>query len=506
MRSEKTLRNVKVDLLITFSIVLLGFISRKVFIDYMGADFTGLMLLFVQLIGMINIAEMGVGTATASLLYKPLSDNDYSSVRKIVSSAAKIYKYISLSVFLIGVITGVIVYQSVQSVSEISGSQIFWLMYVTNTAASYLFAQYLILLTADQKYHSTRTIQGGVKIGCILTQLMVILFFRNFYIYILCETIALLIQYLLFSHKMKKEYSYLFDATFVPIDDEFKKVKDKIKNVFFHKIGGVLVFNTDYIIISKFLTLSAVTLYSSYMMIFQALVLIVNILGNSVTASVGDFLTKKCLKEKTRLWNSIIILFFYIATCITLITIITIVDFVRLWIGDVYIVSDITLYFMAFNLFVLISRISIDVLKNASGEFGDIYLPLIEGIINICISILLVNKIGLLGVVIGTAVSNLVIICLAKPMYLYRRVLKAKYKEYLKSMILPATLAFTSILIVISSKKMWGQPEDFIQWVANTLIASICIVITVTVVFLASEDFRNVINKIYTTIRKKSRI
>ncbi|MGK3223455.1 hypothetical protein ACCY75_22225, partial [Enterobacter kobei] len=116
--------------------------------------------------------------------------------------------------------------------------------------------------------------------------------------------------------KIKKEYSYLLDAKFLKIDDEFKKIKDKIKNVFFHKIGGVLVFNTDYIIISKFLTLSTVTLYSSYMMIFQALVLIVNILGNSVTASVGDFLTKKSIKDKKKLWNSIIILFFYIATCI----------------------------------------------------------------------------------------------------------------------------------------------------------------------------------------------
>lgn len=506
MRSEKTLRNVKVDLLITFSIVLLGFISRKIFIDYMGADFTGLMLLFVQLIGMINIAEMGVGTATASLLYKPLGDNDYSSVRKIVASAAKIYKYISLSVFVIGIITGVIIYLTVTSVSEISGSQIFWLMYVSNTAASYLFAQYLILLTADQKYHSTRTIQGGVKIGCILTQLIVISVFRNFYIYILCETIALLIQYLLFNNKIKKEYSYLFDAKFQPIDNEFKKVKDKIKNVFFHKIGGVLVFNTDYIIISKFLTLSTVTLYSSYMMIFQALVLIVNILGNSVTASVGDFLTKKNMKDKIKLWNSIIILFFYFATCITLITIITIVDFIRLWIGAVYIVSDITLYFMAFNLFVLISRISVDILKNASGEFGDIYLPVIEGVINICISILLVNQIGFLGVVIGTTVSNLVIICLAKPMYLYRRVLKGKYQEYLKSMIIPIALTLTSALIVISCKKMWGEPEDLFQWVLHAFIASFFIVLTVSVVFLASEDFRSVINKIFTTIKTKSRI
>lgn len=506
MRSKKTLRNIRVDLLITFSIVALGFISRKVFIDYMGADFTGLMLLFVQLIGMINIAEMGVGTATASLLYKPLSDNDFSSVRKIIASAAKIYKYISFIVFIIGIITGVIVYQSVTSVSEIKGAQIFWLMYVVNTAASYLFAQYLILLTADQKYHSTRAIQGGVKIGCIITQLIVIFVYKNFYIYILCESLSLMIQYLLFNNKIKKEYSYLFEISTLPIGEEFRKVKNRIKNVFFHKIGAVLVFNTDYIIISKFLTLSTVTLYSSYMMIYQALVMIVNILGNSVTASVGDYLTQKNINEKIKLWNSIIMLFFYISTCITLITTITVVDFVSLWIGDAYIVNNVTLYFMMFNLFILISRISLDILKNASGEFGDIYLPVIEGVINIIISVILVTKIGFLGVIIGTTISNVVIICLAKPMYLYKRVLKKNYTEYLKSMILPTTLTLTSILIVICCEKYWRKPENFIQWAFNTCITSFFVIISVTIIFLVAKDFRSVINKIYMTIRTKSRI
>lgn len=503
MRSKKTLKNIKIDLVITLAIVLLGFVSRKIFIEHMGADFTGLMLLFVQLIGMINIAEMGVGTATASLLYKPLSENNHTVVRNILTGTSKIYRYISGFVFTIGIVTGVFVYLTIPSVAAIEYSRLFWLMYIVNTATSYLFAHYLILLTADQKYHATRTIQGGAKIVCISIQLIIIFFLKNFFLYILCESIFLIIQFLLFRRKVTKEYDYLLDAGDGDVQNEFKQVKNKIKNVFFHKLGGVLVFNTDYIIISKFLSLSSVTLYSSYMMIFQALVMVANILGNSVTASVGNFLTQKSIIEKKQLWNKIIVLFFYIATCVTTVAIITISDFIRLWIGDEYVLDKVTLYVLAFNLFVLVSRVSLDIIKNASGEFGDIYLPIIEGGVNIILSIILVNKIGFLGVVIGTAFSNITIICLAKPAYLFQRVLHGTFSEFLTSMLKPITLGLISVCTIMSFSTLWQKTENFYQWFLNASITLVCVVIAVTAIFSLSNEFRYVIRKVISVLKKK---
>lgn len=503
MRSKKTLKNVKVDLLITLTIVLLGFLSRKIFIDYMGADFTGLMLLFVQLIGMINIAEMGVGTATASLLYKPLSENNYAVVNKILFSTARVYKYISLLVFVIGILTGVIVYYTVPSVSEISFSQCFWLLYVINTAGSYIFAHYIILLTADQRYHTTRIIQGGTKIACIAIQLGIIIIYKSYLFYILCETVFLVFQYFLFKRKINSDYKYINKDYNRGLNDEFKNVKDKIKNVFFHKLGGVLVFNTDYIIISKFLNLTAVTVYSSYMMIFQALTMFINILGNSVTASVGNFLSQKNIDEKRLLWNGILILFFYLATCLTLITVITISDFIRLWIGNEFLLNKTTLYLLSFNLFVLISRVSLDIIKNASGEFGDIFMPILEGLINIVISIALITKVGFIGVVIGTTVSNVIIICLAKPIYLYRKVLHGSVVDFLASIIRPLILVSVSIYIVMNISDYWQYTNSFYEWFLNASILSLVIFSIVTMIFLISNEFRFVMKKIILTLIKK---
>lgn len=503
MRSKKTLKNIKVDLFVTISIVLLGFLSRKVFIDHMGADVTGLMLLFVQLIGMINIAEMGVGTATASLLYKPLSNNDSVTISKIVSSTAKIYNIISLLVLLIGTVTGVVVYYSIPAVSEIKYSSVFWMLYVINTAASYLFAHYLILLTADQKYYITRTIQGGAKIVCVAIQLASIILFKSFLVYILCETFFLAIQYFLFRKQIRTSYElHKIKDNYVE-STEFCEIKKRIKNVFFHKIGGVLVFNTDYLIISRFLNLTAVTIYSSYMMIFQALAMIVNILGNSVTASVGNYLTNKNAHEKKVLWDRIIILFFFIATCMTLITFLTITNFVRLWIGSEYILDEYTLYFLLANLFILISRVAIDIIKNASGEFSDIYLPLIEGIINVMLSVLLVREFGFIGVIIGTLVSNVIIICLAKPIYLYRRILHGSVSGFLLSMAKPIILTAVSVLTVSSYSRFWTYTDNLYIWGAEAVLAGMITVATVSVIFSISSDFRYVIRRVLSLLIAK---
>ncbi|MFU0933106.1 lipopolysaccharide biosynthesis protein [Kluyvera cryocrescens] len=503
MRSQKALKNVKVDLIITLLIVFLGFVSRKIFIEYMGADFTGLMLLFVQLIGMINIAELGVGTATASLLYKPLSENNHQAINKILASTVKVYKFISGLVFTVGIVTGIIVYYNVPSVANVEYSQYYWLLYVVNTALSYLFAHYFIILTADQKYHATRIIQGGAKILCISIQLVIIIYYQNFLLYILSDSLFFLLQYIFFKRKVSKEYSFIAIKSSGDISGEFKSVKNKIKKVFFHKLGAVLVFNTDYIIISKFLTLTTVTLYSSYMMVFQALTMFINIFGNSVTASVGNFLVQNDSEERKELWRRVIILFFFLATCITLITTITITDFVRLWIGDGLFLDKITLYLLAFNLFVLISKVALDVIKNASGEFGDVLLPVFEGVINIIVSIILVKKIGLAGVIIGTVVSNIVITCLAKPTYLFKKVTQGTVLELIVSIFQPALLSLFSVIVVMHFSDYWQRTESFYEWLLNAILVSIIIIPIVTIIFSTAKEFRYVIRKVAITLLKR---
>ncbi|HCZ8411022.1 TPA: hypothetical protein O4D63_003467, partial [Proteus mirabilis] len=118
MRQQKSLKNIKIDFIITLLIVFITFFSRKIIIDSMGADLTGLILLFNQLLSMLNIAELGIGTATASLLYKPLKEKNNYELKQILSSAKYIYNIIFFVVIILGVTGGIIVYLNIEGVSN----------------------------------------------------------------------------------------------------------------------------------------------------------------------------------------------------------------------------------------------------------------------------------------------------------------------------------------------------------------------------------------------------
>lgn len=209
MRSKKAIANFKVDLLITIIIIALGFISRSIFIEYMGGKMTGLMLLFTQLMAYLNLAELGVGVAAASLMYKPLADNDEDKIRVLYKTLTKIYRFVSIAVIILGLLLGLGVFFYVASVSDIKYSFIYWILFVLNTAFTYLYGQNSTLLTASQNYSAVRLIQGGGKIVTICFQLLFIMKYDNFFYYLLIESLCVIVQSMIFNAKIKKTFPWL---------------------------------------------------------------------------------------------------------------------------------------------------------------------------------------------------------------------------------------------------------------------------------------------------------
>lgn len=500
MRTQKSIKNISVDLLITILLVVIAFISRKVFIEYMGANTTGLMLLFTQLIGVLNLAELGVATATASLLYREISKGNTDRVSIIISNTKRIYDKIFIFFIILGFFLGLGVFSTIDNVSNIEYSFWYWMLFVLNTSISFKFSHYSILLIANQKYYKSRCIQGSCKIITSIIQILSIVILKNFFIYILIETAFNIIQWYLFRKCSKREYSYInFNNK-----THDNSIKEKISKVFFHKVGGVLVFNTDYIIISKFLTLPIVTAYASYLMIFQAFTMLTNILVNSLTASVGDFLHKKTTTEKYALWNQLRALFFYFSTVISITTLLTINSFISLWIGEDYVQNKETTLLLIFNLYILLSRPAVDIFKNASGHFNDTLLPILEGIINITISLLLVSRYGLNGVIIGTCVSNILIIVIAKPYYLFKKIFPEK-SGVLMIVNQAKYFIYTAIIaLIINELSSYINISNFIEWLGFSILLIILISAVSFFIFLFDNDFRKILSRLYSTVKNKN--
>lgn len=503
MRTIKAINNFKVDMVITFSLIALGFYIRTIFISNMGSEETGLVLLYTQLTAYLNLAELGIGIAAASVLYKPLHEDDYARVNYITSLLSLIYRFISFIVLVVGIVIGLGIYFFIDSVASVHNALIYWSMFVINASLTYTYAKHSTLLTANQQYSIVRKIQGGGKIIILISQCFIIYYTHSFLFYLLVETIGILLQYVLFNANIKRgEFNELYTTDIGERDKLELKIdlKNKIKNMFFHKIGAVLVLNTDYLLVSKFLNLTYVTIYGSYMMVFQVVTVLMSSFINAITAGMGSFLINKSEEDKIIIARQFNVAFIALATFICINMFFLVNDFILQWIGARYILSNYVVFLMLINVFISVIRIPTDIFKNASGLFGDIYYPLFEGLINLFFSTVLTIYFGLSGVVFGTIISNIIITLIAKPLYLYSRMFKLSsasniYCFFVMRPIIYAISIF-SLCTVVYYKFELFTVSSWLDFIIKTICVSLISMIIVFIVFYTDRYFRGFINRV----------
>ncbi|WP_407084741.1 hypothetical protein [Pluralibacter gergoviae] len=418
----------KIGLLTSVFILITNFLLRSYFVKVYGVDLTGYYLLIVQLMGMLNLAELGVGTALTYILFKPLHDGNKQELSVLYYIIKKIYNIISLVIFCLGIVFSLFLRDIVDI--DISSLSLYapWIIFVTSTSLSYLYSSQSVLLTADQSIYIVKLFTGSAKCFTYVIQIVLMACRVEFWIVCLVELLSSFILIILFELVIKKNYLYLSAKASHP-DREYtvnikKKIKKEIKYTFIHKVAGVAVFNTDYLIISIYLGVSVITPFSSYMMLIQAFGFIIAAVASPLGAYIGKSyhsLGQSNTLKTISLFNS---LFFIIASFCAYIFYMSSTGFIKLWMGDAIFLNPYTVFLLSLNCFVLVARTSFDAAKIGMGYMSDVGLPLLEALINILLSIILVHYIGIDGVIIGTLVSNIIVVLILKPIYLYKKALK----------------------------------------------------------------------------------
>ena len=481
-------KEIILNFIFTLAINLLGFIQNKYFVQYMGIETLGMMKLFSQLLAYLNIIEMGLGSASTFALYKPLSEKNYNQISIIVSTIENIYNKIGIFLFGLGLLCIPIIpfFMKISNFSNVV--YFYWILYVLNTVSTYLFIKYVILFTANQEFLYVRTIQSISIISFKILQVFCIIKFHSFFIYILLLILDNLTQWLFFRKHYKEKYSYI-----TKVKEKYDGIKNDIKNLFWHKIGGLVVFNTDLILISKFTDLKVVGIYASYQMICQVLSTLISIFSNVISPKIGKYIAEHTKQEVYIHFKKYNILFCFISVIFTYCMFILIDSFIKLWIGNEFILSEFTLKLICFNLLVNLFRGNLETFKFGAGFFDDVKAPILESIINLVTSIILGLKLGLDGVIIGTVISNIVVILIYKPILVFKRCFDKGVKDYIKIygnyliLIIISLLSCNFILKFISLKNI----NSWFDWIMNgVIVGSITFIITF-IVFLGNKDFRN---------------
>ena len=333
-------------------LILVGFLAQTVFIKLMGKEFLGVNSLFSNIITFLCIADLGLGTSIIYKLYKPIADKDNKRIKSLLDFYKNCYRVIAIVVFVIGFILTFFVENIVGTVTVDISLKLVYLLFLVNTVVSYVMAYKRSLIYAYQKNYIINIVHVGCVVILNFLQLLILYFTKNYYMYLIVKILCTFVENLILTFIANKDYGEIIRIKADKISKEDKAdIYQKMKAMFCHKLGSFFVNGTDNIIISKYLGVITVGLYSNYYMIISGVQGIFNQIITSTTASVGNMLVTESNEVCVSIFKKIRFLNFWIAAFSGVCLLVIMDSFINLWLGSDYILSQGVLLVLVFNYF-----------------------------------------------------------------------------------------------------------------------------------------------------------
>lgn len=509
MRLENSIKNTGISFITNIIKLIISFFLRRIFLLKLGEDYLGLNGLLVNVISMFSLVDMGIGSAIGYSLYKPLFEKNVKEIATKMNFFKNVYKIIAGIIFCMGIVFFPFIQNLFKNniTINLKTIKIAYILFVLDTGISYLLSYKKILLEADQKSYLLNIINTGIFIVVSICQYISLIIYSNFLLYLFIKIIFNFINNYIAYKIVDEKYSYLKKYKKLRILSSDKKdIYINTKALILHKIGDVCINSTDNIIIAKYINIGIVGLFSNYMLIITTVQGIIIQIFSSLTSILGNLIVEE--KEKAyEMFKVLNLLGFIIFGLITTTFYNTIGTFIKLWIGDIYIIKGLFLIVITINLYVTGMRIVTGTVKAAAGYYTqDKYAPLIQSIINLFFSILLVQKYQLVGVVLGTLISSL-IPTLYRPYILYKLLFKKKLHLYLIDYIKYALLTLLAIVMVNILKSKIIFQMELINFFKEILFSIGIFLLLAYMGTFKSEEFnylkKNIIKKIGEKLWKK---
>ena len=442
MRRKDSFLNVLTGISSQLILILVGLISRKIFVNVMGLQILGINGLLSNIISMLSLAELGIGGAIYYSLYKPLAHDDYPQVRATMQLYGKLYKYIALVVACIGIaiipFLHLIIKENVDNVYLIS----VYACFLTDAILSYVLAYKKNIISADQKSYVINTIQTGFSIVMSIAQILIIITTHNYILYLIVKIVLGFLSNVIFHLIANKMYPYLKEKGKVKLNDEAKaELIKNVKALFIVNISSYFVFGTDNILISIFVGITTVGLYSNYLLIVNIINGVVGQVFNGIRASFGNFLLKETLYKSNNIFNIIYFINFWITCFCSVCLIVLLNPFISIWLGIKAVLPFNVLILIIANFYMRSMTSAIETVRNGAGLYSPYwffkYWALLEGILNLVLSVLFakVFKMGIMGILLATTISTQITVYVL-PWNVYKYVLEKSAKTYYKKNII----------------------------------------------------------------------
>ncbi len=411
MAKRNILKNTVFSILPRLGNLVLGFLSRKLIVEIIAVEYLGLSSLYTNLLDFLNLAELGIGIAIQVRLYKPLVNGENDKVSNVIYLARRVYANIGKAVFIIGFISVAFLNFIIKdNPFEFWYVALAYILSVIGIGLGYFCASKRLYFESNEKYYFLSISDMVAKFLMYAIGFVVLYLTKEYLFYAGIVALQAFVSNLFLSLVFKKKYGKIYNAepNLEFQNEEFKAVKKNLKEVVPMKLSGYVFSSTSSIVISAFLSLTMVAIYANYFLIFN------NLLSMSTIASTALFSTfgkmeqelndKNALLKKYKSYEDLQFMFSsFTAVCVLLL-----VDkFMILWMGPDLLLSKICVVLLSVDYFIHSSFQPMSTMYVSTSKFKQNKVcSILACVINLGLSIILINFIGVLGVVIGVITSN----------------------------------------------------------------------------------------------------
>ena len=507
MRQKLAVKSSVIGLCARLLTMVLSIISTRLFVKYLGIEIKGVSGLIANILSLLQLAEMGIGTAIIYALYQPIVEKNKEEIKSLMSFYKKAYNYIGLLIFAIG--CGVSLFLKFFVGETTYSWNYVYLIYFIQLIASvstYLLGAYRRnLLYADQKQYITVLIDTVTNTIFTVIRMLVIVYMQSYVAYLVLQLTQTLISNLFVYMVTNKYYPYLREKIIKPYD-KMPELVGNVKNVIIGKIGGVVYNSTDNILISKFVGVIAVGYMTNYYTIKTMIKTIVTSVTEPIRPMIGNYIREyKDVSKSYQLFLSYTFIRFFIANIVTVGVLVMFNPFIDLWLGEEYTLSMLIPTLIAIDMFIDIVHGPTWEYINVLGLFkNDRNMSYGGAIINLATSIVFVMFMGTPGVLLGTVIAQ----CyywIARASIVFRQYFKEGIVRYIKCIVAYILVTTVDTVIMLFLRYRLMPKTTIFMFVILCVISMAISVISICLIWGRTEEFILMVNMVKKILVRKYR-
>lgn len=504
-RVKKSLLNARVNLIFYFITLALSFFSRKIFLDCLGADFVGLTVTLQNLLGFLNLAELGIGLAIGYALYKPLFEQDHTKLNEIISVFGYLYSWVGKIILVAGcVLSAFLPLIFAETSFDYGVIYCAYFAFLASSLIGYFINYRQTLLSADQRNYVVAAYFQTANICKILLQMLSAYHTGSYYLWIVIEFTFGILYSIILNWKINQVYPWLKSdiKSGRELRHKYPEVMRYTKQLFVHKIGSLFQVQATPVLIYSFVSLQTVAFYGNYTMITRNLEnLLAQFLG-STSAGVGNLIAEGDNNKAEQIYWQLTALRFFISGVFVYCIYKLLPPFIILWIGEEYLLSEEALWCVVVMFFLTINRGTTDQFVHGNGLFYDTWAPLLESVIYLVTALGFGAIWGLEGVLLGNIISTIAIIYLWKPFFLFS---KGFHKSVWRYWLLWGTYLLILLITLYALNRVIDsialpQPHDWWSWGINGALIFCCASCCLLLTFSITPHMRQLIHRIATQV------